>query len=290
MKKTVRAYGKLNLSLEITGILPNGYHTVSTVMQSVSLYNRVTVEKNKSGLITLSSDDKALPTDGRNTAFKAAEGFLKAAPLKGTAGLDIFIEKRVPYRAGMGSASADAAGVLAAANALFGRPLSRQRLSELALSVGADVPFCLLGGAALATGTGERLTALPPLPECAFLIYHPGRGISTPEAYRRFDALADPVQPDSLACFDAVTLGLLSDIAQSCGNVFEQCCDIDEVFEIKSALQRAGALAACMTGSGTAVFGLFKSLPAAEAARLAIARPDWRCWTAIPVNYGIEFE
>ena len=289
MKTTVKAYGKINLSLEITGLLPNGYHSLKTVMQSISLYNRITVEKNSSGTITLSSDDKALPTDSKNTAFRAAELFLQAADIK-TAGLDIFIEKNVPYQAGMGSASADAAGVLAAANSLFYDILPQDELLGIAAKVGADVPFCLIGGTALAEGIGEKLTDLPALTDCGMLIYHPNKGVSTPEAYRRFDALQDPVQPNCSACADAVKSGLLNAVCQSCGNVFELCCDIGDVFEIKNELLKAGALSACMTGSGTAVFGIFENLSTAEAAKLKINRPEWRSWLAHPVNCGIEFE
>ena len=289
MKTTLKAYGKINLSLEITGLLPNGYHSLKTVMQSISLYNRITVEKNSSGTITLSSNDKALPTDSKNTAFRAAELFLQAADIK-TAGLDIFMEKNVPYQAGMGSASADAAGVLAAANSLFDDILPQDELLGIAAKVGADVPFCLIGGTALAEGIGEKLTALPALTDCGMLIYHPNKGVSTPEAYRRFDALQDPVQPDCSACADAVKSGLLNAVCQSCGNVFELCCDIPEVFDIKTELLKAGALSACMTGSGTAVFGMFENLSTAEAAKLKINRPEWRSWLAHPVNCGIEFE
>ena len=289
MKKTVKAFGKINLSLEITGILPNGYHSLKTVMQSISLYNRITVEKNSSCIITLSSDDKSLPTDRKNTAFRAAELFLEAAELK-SAGLDIYIDKNVPYQAGMGSASADAAGVLAAANSLFDDILPQNKLLDIAAKVGADVPFCLIGGTALAEGIGEKLTALPALPDCGLLIYHPNKGISTPEAYRRFDALTDPTQPDCSACAKAMESDSIKAVAESCGNVFELCCDIDDVFDIKTDLINAGALTACMTGSGTAVFGIFETAAKAEAAKAMILRPEWRSWTAQPVNCGIEIE
>ena len=289
MKRTVKAYGKINLSLEITGILPNGYHSIKTVMQGVSLYNRITVSKTDGGRITLSSDDKALPTDRKNTAYRAAELFLDASGLSNI-GLDIHIEKNVPYQAGMGSASADAAGVLAAANSLFDNILPQSKLLELAAKVGADVPFCLIGGTALAEGIGEQLTALPSVSDCGLLIYHPNKGISTPEAYRRFDALCDPKQPDCDACVEALKAGSFKSAAESCGNVFELCCDIDEVFEIKSALLNSGAITACMTGSGTAVFGIFENIAHAKSAKDFINRPEWRSWIAHPVSCGIEFE
>jgi len=290
MKKTVKAYGKLNLSLDITGKLPNGYHTICSVMQSVSLYNSITVSINKSGIITLSSDDKALPTDSSNTAWRAASRFLERAEIDKQTGLDIFIQKRVPYQAGMGSASADAAGVLRAANSLFDNVLSEEELLELALKVGADVPFCLIGGTMLAEGIGEKLTSIAPLSDCAFLILHHNKGMSTVEAYKKFDMLTEQPQLHGKESLKAVESGDLKAIAAHCSNMFEYCCDIPDVFEIKTALKSAGALAACMTGSGTAVFGLFENEKAAQTAKSAVDRPEWRSWIAAPVKCGTEIE
>ena len=290
MRKTVKAYGKLNLALDITGKLANGYHTICTVMQSVSLGNTITVEANKSGKITLSSDDKALPTDSGNTAYRAAALFLERADIDKSVGLDIFIAKRVPYQAGMGSASADAAGVLRAANLIFDAPLSEDELSELALKVGADVPFCLVGGTALAEGIGEKLAVLAPFVDCAFLILHPNKGMSTVEAYKKFDSVTEPLPLHGKVCADAVNSGDLKQIAAHCENMFERCCDIEDVFEIKASLKNSGALAACMTGSGTAVFGIFENIAAAERAQQEISSPKWHSWTAVPVNCGTEIE
>lgn len=290
MTKTAKAYGKINLSLELTGTLPNGYHGISTVMQSVSLYNTVRVTKNKSGMITLSSDDAALPTDEKNTAFRAAKAFLNAANLPDDTGLDIFIEKRIPYQAGMGSASADAAGVLRAANSLFGGVFDDKRLCEIALTIGADVPFCLLGKTMLAQGIGEKLTPIRDMHDCGLLILHPNKGMSTPEAYRLFDSLKNPVQPNSAECVAAIESGDLEMIAKSCGNVFEQCCTVSEVFDIKARLNELGAMAAVMTGSGTAVFGIFKTLDDAAAAQKKLNAAEWRSWVACPVKCGVEIE
>lgn len=290
MKKTARAYGKINLALAITGRRQNGYHDLLTVMQSVSLYNTVEVSENKKGGISLSSDDSALPTDERNTAYRAGALFLELAGLSDSTGLDIYIKKRVPYQAGMGSASADAAGVLAAANSLFGDALPHDALLEAAGRIGADVPFCLEGGCCLAEGIGDRLTKLSPCPDCTLLILHPKKGISTPEAYRRFDELVSPVQPDVEACVSALEKGSLKAVAESCGNMFELCCDIADVFEIKRRLIEQGALAACMTGSGTAVFGIFAEQAKAEAAQKALCRFGWDSWLAEPVSSGVIIE
>ena len=290
MKKTVKAYGKLNLSLDITGKLANGYHTICSVMQSISLFNSVTVTANKSGCITLSSNDKTLPTDIENTAYRAATLFLERVTSNEYTGFDIFIEKRVPYQAGMGSASADAAAVLCAANNIFNNPLSEQEISDLALKVGADVPFCLAGGTMLAEGIGEKLTPIAPLVDCAFLIVHPNKGMSTVEAYRKFDKVAEPLPLHGKGCADAIKSGDLKQIAAHCENMFEYCCDIEDVFKIKETLKNAGAFAACMTGSGTAVFGVFEDVKSAEQAQLKIVEPKWRSWIATPVNCGIKIE
>ena len=149
------AYGKVNLTLAVTGRRQDGYHTLCGVMQSIGLGNRLTLAASprNSGepAVSLRCDDPQLPTDRRNTAAKAAFAFLEEAGLQTQAHLAVFVEKRIPYQAGLGSASADAAGVLAGANALFGRPLSQKRLLSLAASVGADVPFCLTGGCLLYT-------------------------------------------------------------------------------------------------------------------------------------------
>jgi 4-diphosphocytidyl-2-C-methyl-D-erythritol kinase len=290
MKATVKAYGKLNLSLDITGKLANGYHTICSVMQSVSIYNTVTVVLNESGVITLSSDDKALPTDSSNTAWRAAAKFLEHISANENIGLDIFIQKRVPYQAGMGSASADAAGVLRAMNNLFGDVLTEQQLLELGLKVGADVPFCLTGGTMLAEGIGEKLTPVESLADCAFLILHPNKGMSTVEAYKKLDTLTEQPELHGAESLKAVESGKLNAIAAHCKNMFEYCCDIEDVFEIKSALKSAGALAACMTGSGTAVFGLFENEKAACTAKAVVDRPEWRSWVAVPVNCGTKIE
>lgn len=287
---SAKAFAKINLALEITGKREDGYHTLSTVMQSISLFNTVEVSENSSGQIKLCCNDLSLPTDERNTAYRAAKEFLAVAGEKASCGLDIYIQKRIPYQAGMGSASADAAGVLAAANRLFGNCLSETKLLEIAALIGADVPFCLKGGTAYASGTGEILTALPRLPQCAFLVAHPNRGMSTPQAYKSFDALASPEQPNGKKCAEAIKSGSLQNIAAACGNVFELCCDIEEVFEIKRLLVENGALTACMTGSGTAVFGIFSDETAAESAKVALENARWKSLLAYPVNCGVKTE
>ena len=289
------AYGKVNLTLAVTGRRQDGYHTLCGVMQSIGLGNRLTLAASprNSGepAVSLRCDDPQLPTDRRNTAAKAAFAFLEEAGLQTQAHLAVFVEKRIPYQAGLGSASADAAGVLAGANALFGRPLSQKRLLSLAASVGADVPFCLTGGTQRAEGIGEILTPLSVLPACALLIAKPPEGVSTPEAYARFDALPHPARPDCAALEAALAAGNLAEIASACGNAFEQCCPVPAVGMLNIAMREAGALGGAMSGSGPAVFGIFSNRQAACAAKeqLAPRFAGCRFFVTEPKQSGIVF-
>ena len=287
---TARAFGKINMTLEITGRRADGYHTLRSVMQSISLYNEIKAFRTEGGGVTLNCDDPALPLDQRNTAYRAAQAFLCSAGLPRRSGIFIKLQKRVPYQAGLGSASADAAGVLAACNALFGAPVPHQRLLEMAAKIGADVPFCLTGGTRLAEGIGDVLTPLPDCPDCALLLLHPGEGVSTPEAYRRFDALQNPAQPAASPMLAALQSGELRRVAAACGNVFEQCCPVAAVAEMKAALMKAGALGAAMSGSGTAVFGIFADEAAAERVRNALLPKGWQSWLARPAARGVIVE
>lgn len=286
--KTAKAFGKINLTLAITGRRGDGYHTLCSVMQSISLCNVVKVTRTDSGAVTLICDDPALPLNSKNTAYRAAKAFLDASKLRTGTGLLIEVQKVIPYQAGLGSASADAAGVLAAANALFDYPLSDKKLLETAASIGADVPFCLAGGTRLAEGIGEIFTTLPSCPECTLLILHPNEGVSTPEAYKRFDELKNPVQPKHEAMISALYGGNLQDVASACGNVFEQCCPVLAVEKMKAELLKRGALGCAMSGSGTAVFGIFSNESLAESAREALNTYGWKSWIANPVNFGVS--
>lgn len=270
------AGGKLNLTLGITGRRADGYHTLCSVMQSIALANRITLTRTDMPGLTLRSDDSALPTDARNTAYRAAAAFFAA--IQAPPQVEIFLEKRIPYQAGLGSASADAAGVLQGLNLLWDKPLAEEQLRSLGLSVGADVPFCLAGGTQLATGIGEVLSPLPPLPDCGLLLLHPGFGVSTPEAYRRYDALPAPLSPNHRAIQQGLDTGNLTEIAGHCGNAFTDCVDSPVIAEMKAALLAVGALGAEMTGSGTAVFGIFPDESHAAAAAERLSDHGWRHW------------
>ena len=186
-KVTVLAPAKLNLTLDIVGMVPGGYHAMDMIMQAVDLFERVEVAKAPPEKLRVICSDPQLPTGAANTAYKAACAFFKEAGL--LAGATIRVDKRVPVKAGMAGGSADAAAVLVGLNALYGARMSAEKLAEIGFSIGADVPFAVLGGTAHATGVGEVLCPLPPLPDCRFVICMPEYGIRTPEAFARYDCL-----------------------------------------------------------------------------------------------------
>lgn len=260
----IQAYAKINLYLAVGGRRPDGYHDIESVMQSVSLADDVTVEATPAAKtnITLTMtaplvpNAASIPTDGRNIACRAAELFLRRVNM--TADVHIHIEKNIPVAAGLAGGSTDGAAVLSGLNALMGAPLAADELSSLGAQLGADVPFCLCGGTALATGIGEIISPLPAMPECTILIVRPHEAVSTAEAYKKIDALPQLKTPSIRDVTDALARGSVHDIAASAYNVFESVMmPSSEIFRIKDALSEHGALLSMMSGSGPSVFGIF---------------------------------
>lgn len=285
-KVTLKANAKVNFTLAVTGRREDGYHTLSTVMHSIALFDELTVEKVDSGVFLTTNDEK-IPTDERNTAYKAALRFFEAAKIQG--GAKIHLNKLAPYEAGLGSASADAAAVLAGLNRLYGEPLCEDELLEAALKVGADVPFCLKGGAALCEGIGELMTPQKPLTKGIFVIAKPTGGVSTAEAYRAVDTLEEKVEVDNFAVISALENGDLKAMGKCLKNVFTLCCPVDDVRAIISELKALGALGAEMSGSGSAVFGLFESEEDAQNAASKLVKNGRRVFVAKPEKEGICF-
>ena len=256
-RAVTRAHAKINLALNITGTAANGYHMLETVMQSVALCDVVTVHLLPTPGIRLICSDPSIPRDESNTAMKAVRVFFTHTGLPET-GLDIHIEKSIPTEAGLGGGSADAAAVLIALDTLFKTNLTSQQLSALGALVGADVPFCLTGGTALATGIGDILEPLPPLPDCPILLVKPPQGVSTKEAYRAYDdSTQKPAPSDIPALCSALARGDLVAIGQNMGNVFQSLPVPAEVPRAMHILQEHSAYGAAMSGSGSAVAGLF---------------------------------
>ena len=264
---TVPAYAKLNLTLDVLGKRPDGYHDLRMVMQSITLADELTVTAAPGCGITVRTDLAFLPCDGRNLAAAAAERFLDHTGQ--SLAVEIDLRKRIPVCAGMGGGSSDAAAVLRALNKLAGGGLSPGTLARIGASVGSDVPYCVLGGTALAEGRGEKLTPLPPLPACTLVVCKPPFPISTPELFRAISGKKLRRRPDTAGLLAALSNRDLRGVARRMYNVFEDALpdrQRSRVNDIKNVLIQCGALGASMSGTGPTVFGLFDDPGTAEGA------------------------
>ncbi|MDD2954740.1 MAG: 4-(cytidine 5'-diphospho)-2-C-methyl-D-erythritol kinase [Oscillospiraceae bacterium] len=252
----VKAPGKINLSLDIVGKRRDGYHDMRMVMQAVELADTLVIAPGKGPGVCVTCSDPRVPCGEKNLAARAAKAFLADQGLEGES-LSIHIQKRIPMEAGMAGGSADAAGTLVGLCRYFGRELSRDALCALGVSLGADVPFCIGGGTQLSEGIGERLTPLPPLPECCILLAKPEAGIKTKDSFARFDAITPRRRPNTDAMVAAVSAGDLSGVGKELANVFEEVTDLPELAAFQKVMGEYGALGSVMTGTGTVVFGLF---------------------------------
>lgn len=251
------AFAKLNLTLDVLGKRPDGYHDLRSVMQTISLRDDIEVDVGTGKPWKLSCDKPEIPTDETNLAWKAAKIFCDAAG-KDPDGLEIRITKRIPSQAGLGGGSADAAAVLRALNRHYGNPFSILALAELGSLVGSDVPFCTLCGTAMVEGRGERLRKLPDMPECVFVVVKPDFSASTPELYQKLDRSAIARRPDNRAMESALLAGDLGKVAENLWNVFDPVVTQEhlELNYIKSICNSYGSLGQQMTGSGSAVFAI----------------------------------
>ena len=255
----LKALAKINLGLDVLGKRADGYHDVRMVMQSIYLYDNIRIEETNSLGIELSSNLSYLPTDQRNIAYKAAEILLQEFEIK--KGVRILLNKRIPVAAGLAGGSSNAAAVLFGMNILFKLGLSKMDLMERGLKLGADVPYCIMRGTALAEGVGERLTPLPSLPRCTVLIAKPGFSVSTKAVYEALGQVEELSHPDIDGVISGLEKGDLDEIAKAMGNVLESVTISmhPAIDTIKNEMMENGALGAMMSGSGPTVFGLFKS-------------------------------
>lgn len=252
------ARGKLNLALDVLSKRPDGYHDMCMVMQTVDFGDELSISLRQDGKITVAVGWHYLPTDERNIAVKAARAFFERLGESGV-GADISIEKKIPVCAGMGGGSADGAAVLRALNRLTGEPFTLAQLENLAEGLGSDVPFCVAGGTVLATGRGEILEPVSPLPDCFIVICKPRFSVSTPELFARLDTLPRKLRPDVNGMLGCLERGDLRGTAQRMFNVFEAALPTgaEAVSGIKRTMLDQGAMGAVMTGTGSAVFGVF---------------------------------
>jgi 4-diphosphocytidyl-2-C-methyl-D-erythritol kinase len=282
MPFSINAYAKINLTLDIAGKREDGYHLLRMVMQSVSLCDRVLLTRDKPGIhVACARED--VPCGRENTAYKAAEFFFESAGLEPD--ITIQIEKKIPSQAGLGGGSSDAAAVLLALNRMYGTGFSKEFLCDIGVRVGADVPFCILGGTALAEGIGEKLTPLPALKPCHVVICKPPVGVNTKQAFVLADASKDSLTSYTDAMLDAIRYSDLLAAASRLGNGFEQVMKLDEVTRIKEAMNSMGALGSCMSGSGSAVFAVFENMQKASACRDSLANLYPDVYLCEPVTY-----
>ena len=279
------AYAKLNLTLDVTAKRDDGYHDMLMVMQTVSITDSVVLEQTGEKGIHAACNFRYIPTDERNLAVRAAGAFLDTIGEEKD-GILIRMDKTIPVGAGMAGGSADAAAVLRGMNRLYGSCMNRRDLEKLGERIGSDVAFCIAGGTSLARGRGEVLEDLTPMPDCAIVVCKPGFSISTPELFRKLDQIGLRTHPDTAGMLSALESGNLKEISMRMFNVFEEVEDrrMRSETEIKHVLLDYGALGAVMTGTGSAVFGVFSDDTAAETCAAHLRSEHKFCRVARPTG------
>ena len=270
----LKALGKINLGLDVLGRRENGYHDVRMVMQTVYLYDKIRMEKIEEPKIELTTNLYYLPVNENNLAYQAAKLLMDEFEIK--EGVEIHLEKHIPVAAGMAGGSSNAAAVLYGMNQMFSLGLSREELMKRGVSLGADVPYCIMRGTALAEGIGEELSQLPRVPKCHVLIAKPPISVSTKMVYEKLDALELVEHPDIDGIIEGLNAGNLKKITECMGNVLERVTieDYPVIEQIKNVMKANGALNAMMSGSGPTVFGIYDDKRKARAAAAKIRQMD----------------
>lgn len=262
----LKALAKINLGLDVTGCREDGYHEVKMIMQTIYLYDRIFLKPTKRPEIEIKTNLPYLPANENNLAYKAAKILLDEFDIK--SGIKIEIQKYIPVAAGMAGGSTDAAAVLFGMNKLFKLGLSREALMERGVKLGADVPYCIMRGTALAEGIGEMLTPLPSMPSCTILIAKPPISVSTKQVYERLVLDEQTKHPDIDVLVEDLKQKDLSALAGHMGNLLESVTipQYPVIAKIKQTMLEAGAIGAMMSGSGPTVFGIFQNEEMARAA------------------------
>lgn len=255
----LKAYAKINLGLDVIRRRPDGYHEVSMIMQSIDLYDELAFDKTTDGVIRIKTDKDELPVNEDNLIYKAAKLLFDEFNI--TDGIDISLKKNIPVAAGMAGGSTDAAATLKAVNELWNLGLSEQELRNRGVKIGADIPYCIMGGTALSEGIGEILTKIPDCPDCTVLIAKPPVAVSTKYVYQNLN-LNEVSHPDIDVIREAISNGDINKVADNLGNVLESVTiPLHPVIDdIKQIMIDGGALASLMSGSGPTVFGLFDDI------------------------------
>lgn len=253
----LRALAKINLGLDILGKREDGYHEVRMIMQTIQMYDVLEMKKKKIPGISLAVNYPFIPSDERNLVYKAAKLLMDEFQVK--EGVEIRLEKFIPVAAGMAGGSSDAAAALVGVNRLFKLGLSEKDLMERAVNIGADVPYCVMRGTALAEGIGEKLTRIAQVPDCFVLIGKPGINVSTKAAYESLQLDQIQTHPDIDGMIRDIESGDLRAMTEKMENVFEPGIigRYPVIGEIKALMEEHGALRAMMSGSGPTVFGIF---------------------------------
>lgn len=251
----LQAFAKINLGLDVLGKRADGYHEVRMIMQTIRMYDQLDLQKSQEPGIHLTTNKSYIPVDENNLVYRAIQLMMDTCGIE--EGVDVHLHKVIPVAAGMAGGSSDAAAAMVGMNRLFQCGLSKKKLMELGVQIGADVPYCILRGTALAEGIGEKLTVLPPMPKCKILIGKPGISVSTKYVYTTLDLNQDTVHPDIDGMLEALEQGNLYGITDRMGNVLQDVTipAYPQVEEIKEKMKEWGAVNAMMSGSGPTVFG-----------------------------------
>jgi len=259
-----KAYAKINIGLDIVGKTENGYHLLKSIMHQVDLYDIVTVKRIDKG-IEIDSNNKEIPLDEHNLAYKAAKLMIDEYKIED--GVSIYIDKRIPMAAGMAGGSTDGAAVFELVNELYNLGASKERLMELGVKLGADIPFCIHGGVALCEGIGEKMTELTKAPNMYAVISKPALNISTKYVYTHLN-LPEVKHPDMDKVLEAFAKEDLDGVINNFGNVLESVSEKENkiITDLKKDMLLAGAKGSLMSGSGPTVFGLFDNMESAKEA------------------------
>lgn len=266
-----RAYAKINIGLDVLRRRSDGYHEVKMIMQTVDIYDDLLLEKTKEPGIRIETDNEELPTNRDNLIYRAASLLMEEKKI--AEGVKITLTKRIPIAAGMAGGSSDAAAAMRGVNLLFDMGYSVEDLQHLGVKLGADIPYCIVGGTMLSEGIGELLTSLPALPDAHLVVAKPDINVSTAFVYGNLHVERLQEHPDIDGMSEAVSQGDLQGICDRMGNVLETVTvpEYPVIDKIKGLMRGAGALNALMSGSGPTVFGIFTDVEQAEAAAAAIA-------------------
>lgn len=271
---SVKALAKINLGLDVVRRREDGYHEVRMVMQTIHLFDRLEISRNDSGQITMETNLSFLPTNENNLVYKAAKLLQDEFAIKD--GVHVWLHKYIPVAAGMAGGSTDAAAVLYGMNRIFELGLTKEQLMERGVKIGADVPYCIMRGTALAEGIGEKLTKLAPMVKCPVLIAKPQISVSTKFVYENLKLNENTIHPDIDRLVADISEGDLTKIAADMGNVLETVTipEYPVIAEIKENMMQNGAVNAMMSGSGPTVFGLFADESTAVKAYEAMKRSN----------------